>query len=207
MPPQNAQTPLALVEFGVWAKSFSSEEENGDCYMVKKMSNSVLLAVADGLGHGGEAAAAARVAMSCVERYTGQGIIPLFQLCHSALKRTRGAVMNLAFFNGADSTMTWIGVGNVEGILIRADSSVTPSRENILLRGGVLGLNLPTLTATVMPIFAGDTLIFATDGITNTFADTLSLMDTPQKLAEKIGYQFCKGTDDALVVVGRYRGR
>ena len=84
---------------------------------------------------------------------------------------------------------------------------MTPSRENILLRGGVLGLNLPTLTATVMPIFAGDTLIFATDGITNTFADTLSLMDTPQKLAEKIGYQFCKGTDDALVVVGRYRGR
>ena len=103
--------------------------------------------------------------------------------------------------------MTWIGVGNVEGILMRADSSATPPRENILLRGGVLGLSLPTLTATVMPILPGDTLIFATDGITNSFADTLSLMDAPQKLAEKIGVQFCKGTDDALVVAGRYRGR
>jgi negative regulator of sigma-B (phosphoserine phosphatase) len=203
---QNAQTP-ALVDFGVWAQSFSHEEENGDCYMVKTTGNGVLLAVADGLGHGGEAAAAARVAMSCVEGYTGQGIIPLFQLCHSALKRTRGAVMNLAYFNGTDNTMTWIGVGNVEGILIRADSSVTPARENILLRGGVLGLNLPTLAATVMPISTGDTLIFATDGITNTFADSLTLMDSPQKLADKIGCQFCKGTDDALVVAGRYRGR
>lgn len=203
------QNPEAapLVEFGVWAKAFSVEDENGDCYVVKSTSNGVLLAVADGLGHGGEAAVAARVAMSCVENYNGQGIIPLFQLCHSALKPTRGAVMNLAFFNGTDNTMTWIGVGNVEGILIRADSSVNPPRESILLRGGVLGLSLPTLTATVMPIFPGDTLIFATDGITNTFADTLSLMDSPQKLVEKIGSQFCKGTDDALVVAGRYRGR
>lgn len=203
----NLQTALPLVEFGVWGKSLSEADENGDCYMMKTTGNGVLLAVADGLGHGGEAAVAARVAMSCVEGYNGQGIIPLFQLCHSSLKRTRGAVMNLAFFNGTDNTMTWIGVGNVEGILIRADSSVRPPRENILLRGGVLGLNLPTLTATVMPIFPGDTLIFATDGITNTFADSLALMDSPQKLAEKIGCQFCKGTDDALVVAGRYRGR
>jgi len=203
------QNPEAapLVEFGVWEKAFTIEDENGDCYMVKTTGNGVLLAVADGLGHGGEAAVAARVAMSCVENYKGQGIIPLFQLCHASLKPTRGAVMNLAFFNGTDNTMTWIGVGNVEGILIRSDSSVNPPRESILLRGGVLGLNLPNLTATVMPIFPGDTLIFATDGITNTFADTLSLMDSPQKLVEKIGSQFCKGTDDALVVAGRYRGR
>jgi phosphoserine phosphatase RsbX len=145
--------------------------------------------------------------MTCVESYSGQGIIPLFQFCHSSLKRTRGAVMNLAFFNGADNTMTWTGVGNVEGILIRADSSIKPARENILLRGGVLGLNLPLITATVMPILPGDTLIFATDGIANTFADGLSLMDSPQRLAEKIGADFCKGTDDALVVAARYRGR
>jgi hypothetical protein len=58
-----------------------------------------------------------------------------------------------------------------------------------------------------MPIFPGDTLIFATDGITNTFADSLALMESPQKLAERIGSQFCKGNDDALVVAGRYRGR
>ena len=198
---------MSLVEFGVWSRSLTDGEENGDCYMVKTMGNGVLLAVADGLGHGGEAASAARVAMSCVENYTGQGIIPLFHVCHTAMKPTRGAVMNLAFFNGADNTLTWTGVGNVEGILIRADTSVTPPRENLLLRGGVLGLNLPALAATVMPVLPGDTLIFATDGITPGFADTLSLMDSPQKLAERIGNQFCKGTDDALVVAGRYRGR
>ncbi len=196
-----------LVEFGAWARPFAIDDENGDCYMVKTTSNGVLLAVADGLGHGGEAAAAARVAMSCVENHGGPGLIPLVQLCHSSLKRTRGAVMNLAFFNGADSTLTWLGVGNIEGILIRADSSIAPPRETILLRGGVLGLNLPLLATTVMPILPGDTLVFATDGIANTFADSLSLMDSPQRLADKIGADFCKGTDDALVVAARYRGR
>src|SRR5437667_15098 len=142
MSPKDGEITVPLVEFGVWARSFSGEDENGtcengDCYMVKTTAGGVLLAVADGLGHGVDAAAAARVAMSCVEGYNGQGIIPLFQLCHSSLKRTRGAVMNLAFFNGTDSTMTWIGVGNVSGTLIRADSNVNPPRENILLRGGV----------------------------------------------------------------------
>jgi phosphoserine phosphatase RsbX len=207
MSPEIAEKDSPLVEFGVWARPFSIDDENGDCYMVKTTPDGVLLAVADGLGHGGEAAAAAHVAMSCVENYNGQGIIPLFQLCHSSMRRTRGAVMNLAFFNGTDNTMTWTGVGNVEGILIRADSSINPPRETILLRGGVLGLNLPLLTATVMPILPGDTLIYATDGIANTFADNLSLMDSPQRLAERIGAEFCKGTDDALVVAGRYRGR
>src|SRR5262249_45123354 len=141
---------MPLVEFGSWAKPFSNEEENGDCYMVKTTVSGVLLAVADGLGHGREAAAAARVAMSCVEGYTGSGIIPLFQFCHAELKRTRGVVMNLAFFNGTDSTMTWIGVGNIEGLLVRADPTASPPRESLLLRGGVLGLNLPTLSATVV---------------------------------------------------------
>ena len=89
---QPAETASPLVEFGVWARAFSDNDENGDCYMVKNTGKGVLLAVADGLGHGSEAAAAARVAMCCVESYSGQGIIPLFQLCHSSMKRTRGAV-------------------------------------------------------------------------------------------------------------------
>jgi serine/threonine protein phosphatase PrpC len=206
MPQQHWQTVAPLVEFGVWTRLMSNETENGDSHLVKHTGNGVLLAVADGVGHGTEAAVASQTAMSCVENYNGQGIIPLLQQCHSALKRTRGVVMNLAFFNGTDNTLTWLGVGNVEGLLLRADATATPPRETMLLRGGVVGLNLPQLYATVIPMFPGDTLVFATDGITPNFSDVLTPMDNPQRLAEKIGSQFCKGTDDALVVVGRFRG-
>jgi phosphoserine phosphatase RsbX len=207
MSQQTGGSPHPLVEIGVWTRPFSENDENGDCYVVRATSHGVILAVIDGLGHGREAAGAARVARSCIEGYGGQGLIPLLQFCHSSMKRTRGAVMNLAYFNGTENTMTWIGVGNVEGILLRAESGATPPRESILLRGGVLGLNLPPLIADVLPVVPGDMLVFATDGITNTFADTLASLETPQKLADRIGNQFCKGTDDALVVAARYRGQ
>jgi negative regulator of sigma-B (phosphoserine phosphatase) len=206
MSQQNCQTAVPLVEFGAWSRSLAPESENGDNYLVKPMGNGVLLAVTDGVGHGGEAALASRTALSCVENYNGQGVIPLLQQCHSALKRTRGVVMNLAFFNGTDSTLTWLGVGNVEGLLLRADANATPPRETMLLRGGVVGLNLPQLYAAVIPMSPGDTLVFATDGISTSFSDALTLMDNPQRLAEKIGSQFCKGTDDALVVTARFCG-
>jgi negative regulator of sigma-B (phosphoserine phosphatase) len=206
MSQQNCQTAVPLVEFGAWSRSLAPESENGDNYLVKPTGNGVLLAVADGVGHGGEAAIASRAAMACVENYNGQGFIPLFQQIHTALKRTRGVVMNLAFFNGTDSTLTWLGVGNVEGLLLRADANATPPRETMLLRGGVVGLNLPQLYAAVIPMSPGDTLVFATDGISTSFSDALTLMDNPQRLAEKIGSQFCKGTDDALVVTARFCG-
>src|SRR6188508_3374862 len=110
---RNVQTAVPLVDFGVWTRSIDNESENGDSYLVKPAPHGVLLVVADGLGHGPEAAVAGRAAMSCVESYDGQGVIPLFQFCHSSLRRTRGVVMNLAFFNGEDNTLTWLGVGNV----------------------------------------------------------------------------------------------
>jgi hypothetical protein len=58
-----------------------------------------------------------------------------------------------------------------------------------------------------MAVSAGDTLVFATDGISRSFADNLSIQDSPQRIAEEIGSQYAVGTDDALVVVARYRGR
>jgi serine/threonine protein phosphatase PrpC len=196
-----------LIELGVWSRPLTSDEENGDGCLVKGVPGGVLIAVVDGLGHGREAAVAAQAAISYLDMNAGDTVISLFQKSHEFLRKTRGAVMSLAIFNGTDDTVTWLGVGNVEGVLLRRDSCVVPSRESILLRGGVVGLQLPQLYATVMPVFRGDVLIFATDGISNRFSDGLTISDSPQRLANRIGSQFYKGTDDALVMVTRYCGR
>ena len=79
--------------------------------------------------------------------------------------------MSLASFSGRDHTMIWLGVGNVEGVLIRRVQTVNAARETILLRGGIVGYQLPPLRATTVPVIRGDTLIFATDGIREGFAD------------------------------------
>jgi serine phosphatase RsbU (regulator of sigma subunit) len=120
--------------------------------------------------------------------------------------KTRGVVMSLAFFNAQDSTLTWVGVGNVEGMLVRADAKAHPARESVLLRGGVLGYELPPLRASVIPVFRGDTLILSTDGIRHGFAEELTLRDSPQQIADRILAHSGKGTDDALVLVARYLG-
>src|SRR4051812_49141167 len=108
MSQQNLHPSTTLVEFGVWSKAMPNESETGDAYLVKSTANGLLVAVVDGLGHGAEAAVAARAALACIEGYPGQALIPLFQLCHTSMKRTRGAVMNVASFNRLDNTMSWL---------------------------------------------------------------------------------------------------
>jgi serine phosphatase RsbU (regulator of sigma subunit) len=207
MKSQPTRSNSSFIELGAWTRPSSGEEENGDCYLIKSHGDQVVIGVADGLGHGKEASHAARIAMNCIESHAGDSLISLFRCCHEELKNTRGVVMSLASFHTRDNTMAWMGVGNVAGVLIRAGVSPVPQRETILLRGGVVGLNLPQLYATEMAVSAGDTLVFATDGISRSFADDLSVQDSPQRTAEEIGSRYGMGTDDALVVVARYRGR
>jgi serine phosphatase RsbU (regulator of sigma subunit) len=197
----------SFIEIGTWTRPYSGEEENGDCYLVKSHADLIVIGVADGLGHGREACLAGRTAMSCIDLHAGDSLISLFQRCHEDLKNTRGVVMSLASFHTTDNTMAWLGVGNVAGVLIRASVSPVAQRETILLRGGIVGLQLPNLYATEMAVAPGDTLVFATDGISRSFADDLSIQDSPQRIAERIGSKYCTDTDDALVLVARYRGQ
>ena len=95
----------------------------------------------------------------------------------------------------------------VEGILVSRESSGRPRQRTLLLRGGVVGSQIPPLYASLVPIRPGDTLVFATDGIRSDFARDLVLEDTPQQLAGRILATHAKGTDDALVLVARYLGR
>jgi serine/threonine protein phosphatase PrpC len=103
--------------------------------------------------------------------------------------------------------LTWIGIGNVEGRLLRADSSASPPSESVLLRSGLVGYQLPALHASVLPIGPGDLLIFATDGVHAAFDQGINLADSAQKIADRILNRCFKGTDDALVLVVRYLGR
>ena len=50
----------------------------------------------------------------------------------------------------------------------------------------------------------GDTVILATDGIRDGFADGLAVAGTPQMMADAILAKHAKGNDDALVLVARY---
>jgi hypothetical protein len=195
-----------LIEWGVAARPLEGEAESGDLHVVQPFPKGVLVAAVDGLGHGPEAAAAARSAVVTLADYAHEPVISLVKRCHERLIRTRGVVMSLASFNALDNTVTWLGVGNIEGLLLRADVAANPPRENVLLRGGVVGYQLPALHASILFVTRGDVLIFATDGIQSGFVEDVTLSDPPQRIAEDILARRARGTDDALVLVARYLG-
>lgn len=194
------------IEWGVAAKPLPGEALSGDLHAVHCSGESLLLAVIDGVGHGDEANAAARRAADILKRNGHESVIGLVKRCHKALAQTRGVVMTLASINVREGTITWLGVGNVEARLFRADANTMPASETILLRGGVVGLQLPALQASVMPLAPGDLLVFATDGVHVGFDQSINLTETPERIADRVLDRHFKGTDDALALVARYLG-
>ncbi len=197
-----------LIRWGVAARPFPGQTVSGDLHVVRPFPDGVLVAVIDGLGHGCSAAAAKTVS-AALESHAHEPPNSLLRRCHEGSKHTRGAVMSIASFNAPTSTMTWIGVGNVEGMLLRSDAirrTTGPRDECLITRGGVVGLQIPALRETEISVNREDTLILATDGLSAGFMDDLTLGDPPQQMADRILERHGKTTDDALVMVARYLG-
>jgi negative regulator of sigma-B (phosphoserine phosphatase) len=178
--------------------------ESGDLHFVEAFPAAVLVVVLDGLGHGPRRRWASRVAAATLHDNLGKPVTRLVERCHVALQRTRGVVLSLAMIESQGREMTWLGIGNVDGTLYRANA--TQRRESLPHRGGVVGFQLPQLRVTTLPLAPGDTLVFATDGITSTFASESPIGWHPQEAADYILQKYGKDNDDALVVVARNIG-
>jgi len=117
--------------------------------------------------------------------------------------------MTLASVRTSEGEMAWLGVGDVEAAMFRADprpGGAKPAAERVILRSGLVGYELPALLASHTPIGRGDLLVFVTDGVAPGFADGWARSDSPQQIADCIMEQHFKQTDDALALVVRYLG-
>jgi phosphoserine phosphatase RsbX len=194
-----------MAEYGVAKLALPGEAESGDRHLVCCNEGGILIAAVDGIGHGAEAADAAKTATAILRNGIGEPIISLITTCHEKLRSTRGVVLSLAWVDTKHGLMTWLGVGNVHGVLVRSDRK-NGAQETLLLRGGVVGDHLPQLQAAVLPVARGDLLIFATDGVRTDFTRTLSALENPQRAADRILQGFRNGSDDALVLALRITG-
>lgn len=200
-----SEVGLPLTELGVAVRTLAGQRECGDLYLFRPFAHGLLVAAIDGLGHGEEAAAAAKAAVDTLSNHPQAPVAELFERCHQSLKSTRGAVMSLASFRG-NGHMTWAGVGNVEGRLLRAEPGKGPTSESLMLLGGVVGYAMTSPRVSTVELRPGDTLIFATDGIRERFTEGIDLSESSQIMAETILARHGKATDDALDVVVRYLG-
>jgi hypothetical protein len=114
--------------------------------------------------------------------------------------------MTLASVDIRGRRVSWVGVGNVEARLFHTGANLSHPCEHILLRGGLVGLQLPAAQATLTSLAPGDLLVFATDGIGQDFEVRVTPAETSRQIADGILRRHFKGTDDALVLVVRYAG-
>ena len=200
------QTAREPIECGIATRCRLGEEMSGDLAVVRLVPGGALVAGIDGLGHGSEAARAARKAGAVMRERPSRDLVWLVQRCHSALRGTRGAAISLAFVSAFDSNMTWVGVGNVEGRVLSGDPASARPKGSLVLGRGVPGHELPAVRAATIAMQPGDVLLLATDGVDPGFADSLELSGSSQTISERILADHWKTSDDALVIVVRYLG-
>lgn len=195
----------SAIEWGAACMAQPGQELSGDHYLVESAPPFMFFGVVDGLGHGAKAANAARVAVEAMRGFGADDLASVAKRCHQALIGTRGVVMTLASFDMEADTLTWLSVGNVTGLMMCADPSVIPARQHLLLRGGVVGYRLPPLRTFTETLSRGDTLILATDGLRSSFLEDIPMGKPAQQMADHLLLNHSRQTDDALVVVARYR--
>jgi phosphoserine phosphatase RsbX len=197
--------PLVL-ERGVAELAHEGERRSGDLAVFAPSARGGLVAVIDGLGHGDPAADAAAAAAEVLHAHPDDPPQTLLERCHDELRRTRGAVMTLAWFDLADRTVVWTGVGNVEARFVRAGDGLDSRHDSPVVLGGVVGFNLPQVRTQTIPLEPGDAVVFATDGVEADFSRSLESGVRAQALADRVLERHGKGSDDALAVVVRYLG-
>jgi serine phosphatase RsbU (regulator of sigma subunit) len=194
------------IEWAAATRALAGEARSGDRHLVLALDDAVLVAIVDGIGHGDEAARAADLAIETVEGHAAQGPARLLEICHERLRGTRGVVMSLARIDPERRVMTWSGVGNVEGLILRRDAAGRSVAERLVQRPGVVGARLPALHQRSVPVLPGDLLVFATDGVERGFETAIDGRERPREVAERILDRHGKRTDDATVLVARLRG-
>ena len=180
------------------------QTESGDLSLIKRVGVGTLVAVVDGLGHGEEAASAAHAAIGALDRYAREPLADLVRRCHEALVGLRGVVLGLGYLDPRAATLTWLGVGNVGGILLRADGGSRPARITLVPSAGFIGAEPAHPTTRSVPLAIGDTVFLFSDGVKEGFADSVALSNSPQQIADAVIARHTKGNDDALILVARY---
>ena len=197
-------TVAAAIAWGTAGRALAGERTSGDLACVRsRPDGGTLVAVLDGAGHGTAAAEAAEAGRAILERHAGLPLPRLFRSLHDGLRGTRGVAITALLIGADGNRLTWIGIGNVEARVWRLEPRSLPRCEHLLLRGGLVGCQMPIPLESTQPLAPGDVIALATDGVKGEFTPLLNAYDPPQRIAERILERHATGQDDALVLVAR----
>jgi len=187
--------------WGAVSVAKAEEEVCGDSWSVSRNGDVVTLFVADGLGHGQEAADASVEAVRVFQRFQGHQIPTLLDYVHGGLRSTRGAAVSLARFDPAAKKIVFAGVGNVAGVL-----SSNGTLRRMVSMPGTAGYNARKIQSFEYPFERG-LVILHSDGLSSSWSlGQYTNLDVahPTLIAGVLYRDFGRRRDDATVLVGKW---
>jgi anti-sigma regulatory factor (Ser/Thr protein kinase) len=177
------------------------EEVCGDSWTVIDAGDTSTLLVADGLGHGQDAAEASVEAVRLIHRFSGHQVPTVLDYVHGGLRSTRGAAVSIARFDPATGKVIFAGIGNVAGALASAGGL-----KRMVSMPGTAGHIARKIQSFEYP-FASGLIILHSDGLSTTW--TLGRYPNlegshPTLIAAVLYRDFGRHHDDATVLVGKW---
>ena len=138
----------------------SGETVCGDAWALLSSRGRYALFLVDGLGHGPDAAAAARAAMDAAAQGIQLTAVDFIASVHDALRSTRGAAAAVAMLEPEKELCTYCGVGNIAAGIRSGGTS-----RNMVSHNGILGHQVRKFQDFSYPFPHGALCIAHSDGL------------------------------------------
>lgn len=201
--PDNRSKPAAQrnVHTGAVSEPLQGEVVCGDGWGQRIFSDSLVLMVVDGLGHGVFAAEAAREAERVLATTQTDSPLQILQDIHDALRKTRGAAVAVARIQESKELLSYAGVGNI------AASIVSPGvSRGLPSHNGTVGHHMPRIQEFSYPWNADSVVIMHSDGLASRWdLERYPGIWTkhPSLISAMLHRDFWRGRDDVTVLVAK----
>jgi hypothetical protein len=190
-----------------WAAAWRSKTAGlpcGDRHLVLRQGDVIMIAVIDGAGSGARAAQASATCHAALSALPGSlHLEDCFAAAHRACRETNGAALGVALIEPAALRLAWGAVGDIDGLLIRNAPTRQLRRESILQCGGTVGLHLPAVLCQSHRLAPGDTVIFVSDGIRQSYRALTASGSSAVGIAAEVLQNHGRSDDDAIVLAAR----
>ena len=158
--PKSAAPEGGALPTGVISQEKSGEPVCGDGWTVVQGRGRVAVFLVDGLGHGPDAAAAARTAIETVETNAHREGPDIMDAVHNALRPTRGGAAALALLQPESELCCFCGIGNIAASIRSAGVS-----RSMVSHNGTLGHQVRKIQEFQYPFPKGALLVMHSDGL------------------------------------------
>jgi anti-sigma regulatory factor (Ser/Thr protein kinase) len=196
--------PPAL-DVGAVCLPVRGEQACGDAWAMKRGRDATTFLLADGLGHGPDAAAAADRAVFIFEKQAFRGPAELVSLIHAGLRGTRGAAVAVAEVSPGANVVRFAGVGNITGLILSGGTS-----RSLVSHNGTAGVEARKVQQYDYPWPEDGMLVLHSDGLASfpILEDDPGLARKDPALIAGVLYRdHQRPRDDSTVVVARAAGR